>query len=163
MYNADMDPTTQELTARLRAHGLRSTRPGRALLAVLSRLREPVAAKEIHKAMRSCRCDLATVHRLLARFAQAGLLRAASLHGKSRWYELAVEGSHHHHLVCLACRRIEPLPFCEIAKFQRVVRREKGFRVLSHSLELFGLCRACARQAKDGGQDGDSTGHGRPL
>ena len=146
MYNTDMDPSAREMSARLRAHGLRSTRAGRAVLAVLSRLREPATAKQIHGAMRSCRCDLATVHRLLARFAEAGLLRAAALHGKSRWNELAVEGSHHHHLVCQACRRIEPLPFCEIAKFQRVVRREKGFRVLSHSLELFGLCRACAKR-----------------
>ena len=145
MYNIAVDLSPQAASERLRFHGLRSTRSGRALLAVLSRLREPATAKRIHGAMRSSRCDLATAHRLLVRFERAGLLQATALRGKSRLYELAVEGSHHHHLVCLACRRIEPLPFCEIAKFQRVVRREKGFKVLSHSLELFGLCRACVK------------------
>lgn len=135
------DPTA-ESSRHLQSHGLRSTRSGRTLLQALQR-RQPATAKTLHRAIASCGCDLATVHRLLTRFERAGLVRASHLHGKSRWYELVEKGTHYHHLVCTRCKRIQRLQYCAVETLEKSAFKENGFRVRAHSVELFGLCREC--------------------
>jgi len=142
---------THEFSHPLRAHGLRSTESARCLLTLLKNLEGPATAKMIHDRLEGRGCDLATVHRLLGRLERAGLVQGSHLKGKSRWYELAEEGRHYHHMICRRCGNIDRFGYCAIATLSEKVRQESGFGVESHSVELFGLCRRCGQKRHPGG------------
>ncbi len=68
--------------------------------------------------------------------------------GAARRRERALQlsaGSHHHHLVCRACGRFTEFSDLELdARIQEQAARH-GFRLQSHSLELYGLCSECGK------------------
>jgi Fur family ferric uptake transcriptional regulator len=58
-------------------------------------------------------------------------------------YELA-NLPHHHHLVCNNCQKIEDvLVDKEFKNIEKKISRQNLFKIQSHSLEFFGLCRLC--------------------
>jgi Fur family transcriptional regulator, ferric uptake regulator len=50
------------------------------------------------------------------------------------------EGSHHDHLVCATCGRVEEFYDAEIEKRQVRVAKERGFSIRDHSLQLYADC-----------------------
>jgi len=54
--------------------------------------------------------------------------------------------AHHHHLICSRCGRATEVEDCGVADAVAEISRRSGYRIDSHRLELFGLCRHC--QAK---------------
>jgi len=93
---------------------------------------------------------LSSIYRTLGVLTQTDV---ASLHhsrdGVTR-YELAEPlQHHHHHLVCIACGRIDDVEFAtdaEAAVNEVVagVAAERGFRAVNHSLEIEGTCEECS-------------------
>ncbi len=132
----------------LKQHGLKFTQPRQKVLSVLSRLKRPATAKEIYGAIGIENCDLATIHRILASCERSGIVRSTSFNDKSRWYELSAGHEHHHHLFCTRCKRIDDLPFCKLGDFQSAALKIKNFKIASHSLEFFGLCKSCLKNGK---------------
>jgi len=58
-------------------------------------------------------------------------------------YELR-EGAHHHHLVCNACDTVEPIEMEKhLEAVEKSIHQNQKFRVLSHSLEFYGICAGC--------------------
>ena len=82
---------------------------------------------------------LATVYRVLTQFEQAGLLVRHHFESGKAVFELD-RGSHHDHLVCLQCGRVEEFYDPEIEKRQAKVARERGFVVSEHALYLYAEC-----------------------
>lgn len=142
----------QQATDLLRRHGMRSTAAARHVLLMLAGLPIPATARILHASQRSRRMDLATIHRILVKGVQNGLFRTIRFRDRSHWYELAADHTHHHHLFCTHCRRIERFRYCVLEDLQAEALREKGFTVLSHSLELYGTCRNCQSPAKNPGR-----------
>ncbi len=82
---------------------------------------------------------LATVYRVLTQFEQAGILSRTHFESGKATYELN-EGSHHDHLVCLTCGRVEEFYDAEIEQRQAEVARLRGFDIAEHSLSLYATC-----------------------
>lgn len=57
--------------------------------------------------------------------------------GKKR-YELA-KSDHHHHAICTKCNLVKDVKVDERYLFPKV----KGFSLIRHSVEFFGLCENC--------------------
>ncbi|MDR5710291.1 MAG: transcriptional repressor [Armatimonadota bacterium] len=81
-----------------------------------------------------------TVYRALDLLQAEGLVEALHLGDGRTRYELA--RTHHHHLICLRCGRLEPFEECNVAALARAART-RGFRVTGHRLELMGYCARC--------------------
>ena len=96
---------------------------------------------------------LATVYRVLTQFEQAGLLVRHHFEGGKAVYELN-EGTHHDHLVCLQCGRVEEFYDSEIEKRQNKVAKERGFSIHDHSLHIYADCvkANCPHRPKDPGR-----------
>lgn len=47
---------------------------------------------------------------------------------------------HHHHLVCRACGRVEEVSGPAVEAWADEAAAEHGFRDVSHTLEIFGIC-----------------------
>ncbi|HKY49930.1 MAG TPA: transcriptional repressor, partial [Candidatus Limnocylindria bacterium] len=55
------------------------------------------------------------------------------------------EPSHHHHLVCQACGRVEDLGAKTLERQIGATVRDRGFQPLGHSLEVVGICPECRK------------------
>lgn len=83
---------------------------------------------------------LVTVYRTLDLLSELGLVRRLEL-GDGPRYELA--GGHHHHLICESCGLISEFDECPLDP-RRLPVETSGFKVHSHSLEVYGRCAQCA-------------------
>jgi Fur family transcriptional regulator, ferric uptake regulator len=93
---------------------------------------------------------LATVYRVLTQLEEAGMLARNTFNAGKAVYELN-EGTHHDHLVCLACGRTEEFNDPTIEKRQKAIAESFGFTLRDHHLALYGYCQACAaKRAKTG-------------
>jgi Fur family peroxide stress response transcriptional regulator len=85
--------------------------------------------------------SLATVHRILEQFCEAGEARKVTLLYDSARYDGHAEP--HHHVVCVRCRRIRDI---EMPAADRLIegRTNLGeFALLGCALEINALCRQC--------------------
>ena len=126
----------------LKASGLKATLPRIKILDIFqhSAVRH-LTAEDIYKILLTENMDvgLATVYRVLTQFEQAGLLNRNHFETGKAIFELN-EGSHHDHLVCLDCGRVEEFYDEEIEKRQQKIATERGFHISEHALALYGNC-----------------------
>ena len=126
----------------LKTSGLKITAPRTRILKLFesSKVRH-LSAEDVYKALMAEGIDvgLATVYRVLTQFEQAGLLSRTHFEGGRAMFELN-EGSHHDHLVCLTCGRVEEFVDAEIEARQQQVAGERGFKLHDHALALYGEC-----------------------
>jgi len=133
--------------ARLKSAGLRITQPRIAILEALIRRDSPATIEQIHQDMASDSCDLVTVYRCLAAFEELGLVRRCFFHNGTSLYEINLNDSHHHHVVCRACGKVERIDLCLTDSVERMLR-ERGYDQISHMVEFFGICAECQKKAQ---------------
>ena len=122
--------------------GLKATIPRLTILALFERTEvRHLTAEDVYRLLLAEHLDigLATVYRVLTQFEQAGLLKRSNFESSKSIFELN-EGSHHDHLVCLQCGRVEEFYDPEIEKRQHKIARERGFSLQDHALALYGNC-----------------------
>lgn len=126
----------------LRNTGLKATLPRLKVLELFQTTKERhLSAEDVYKHLLAEHADvgLATVYRVLTQFEQAGLLVRHHFESGKAVFELN-EGSHHDHLVCLQCGRVEEFYDAEIEKRQTRIANERGFNIHDHSLYLYADC-----------------------
>ena len=87
---------------------------------------------------------IATVYRGLAYLEAEGLVDSIQLSDKKR-YERANK-SHHDHMVCTVCGRIEEFAHATIETLQEAAAKERGFSISGHQLVIFGECASCSKE-----------------
>ena len=127
---------------------VRSTRQRRAVSAVLDELDGFASAQQIHGALgaRGEKVGLSTVYRNLQALVDAEQVDALRGTDGEVLYRRCEAGEHHHHLVCRRCGRAVEIAGSAVETWAQRVADEHGFTDLSHTVEIFGLCREC-RQA----------------
>lgn len=104
----------------------------------------PLSSLDIQK--RLPKLDRATIYRSLKNLKEDGLIQIIDLGDGVTHYEGNL--LHHHHIVCLKCKKIVPVeisPEVEegLAVFQKNIHKEFHFQNLAHTLEFFGICSQC--------------------
>src|SRR3954462_228645 len=126
----------------LKSTGLKATLPRLKILDVFQRGgQRHMTAEDVFRVLLEERTDigLATVYRVLTQFEQAGILTRSHFESGKAVYELN-EGTHHDHLVCLDCGRVEEFYDPEIEKRQRSIAQSRGFELQEHALALYVAC-----------------------
>ena len=128
--------------AELKATGLKATLPRLKILEIFQK--NPVrhwSAEDIYRLLLSENLEigLATVYRVLTQFEQAGILSRNYFETGKAVFELN-EGSHHDHLVCIDCGRVEEFQDDEIEKRQHEIADRHGFEIVDHTLAIYGRC-----------------------
>ena len=126
----------------LKSTGLKATLPRLKILDVFQKgTQRHMTAEDVFRVLLEERSDigLATVYRVLTQFEQAGILSRSHFESGKAVYELN-EGTHHDHLVCLDCGRVEEFYDAEIEKRQQAVAKIKGFQIAEHALSLYAHC-----------------------
>jgi Fur family ferric uptake transcriptional regulator len=126
----------------LKSTGLKATLPRLKILDVFQKgAQRHMTAEDVFRVLLEERSDigLATVYRVLTQFEQAGILSRSHFESGKAVYELN-EGTHHDHMVCLDCGRVEEFYDAEIERRQHEVARTKGFAIADHALSLYAHC-----------------------
>jgi Fur family transcriptional regulator, ferric uptake regulator len=136
--------------------GLKATLPRLRILELFERSEvRHLTAEDVYRMLThdGHEIGLATVYRVLTQFEQAGLLQRHHFESGKAVFELN-DSSHHDHLVCLDCGRVEEFYDSEIEKRQTRVAKERGFSIREHSLYIYAECTRenCPyRRAHEGG------------
>ena len=129
-------------SSNLKSSGLKATLPRLKILEIFqSNAVRHLTAEDVYKILLNENMDvgLATVYRVLTQFEQAGLLNRNHFETGKAIFELN-EGSHHDHLVCLDCGKVEEFYDEQIEKRQNLIAKERGFNIAEHSLAIYGNC-----------------------
>lgn len=124
---------------------VRNTRQRTAVSALLAEVEGFHSAQDLHAMLRDRgeRVGLTTVYRTLQGLADAGEIDVMRPPGGEHLYRRCSEG-HHHHLVCRSCGRTVEVAGPAVETWADRVAAQHGFSDVSHTLEIFGTCPACA-------------------
>lgn len=131
--------------ADLKKAGLKITTPRLKILEILEQAKEHhLSAEDIYRTLMDSdkEIGLATVYRVLTQFEEAGLVKKHNFEGAQSVFELD-HGTHHDHLVCVKCSRVEEFVDSAIEKRQQEIAKDAGYQITDHSLNIYGICKKC--------------------
>ena len=133
------------MTGTASTPAVRSTRQRAAIVAVLDEVAAFVTARELHETLRRRgeRVGMATVYRCLQALADADKVDVLRTADGENAYRRCSQG-HHHHLVCRSCGHAVEVDGPGIERWADKPAAAHGFTDISHTLEIFGTCSACA-------------------
>ncbi|MEV0948403.1 Fur family transcriptional regulator [Rhodococcus sp. NPDC049939] len=124
--------------------GVRTTKQRSAISALLDDLDEFRSAQELHDELRKRGegIGLTTVYRTLQTLSDAGTVDVLRIDNGESVYRRCSTG-HHHHLVCRSCGYTVEVEGPTVERWSQSVADANGFSDISHTVEIFGVCRDC--------------------
>jgi len=92
---------------------------------------------------------LATVYRALKVICNAGLAQETDFGDGQRRFEHKYRHQHHDHLICSKCGRVIEVTSPKIEAMQKSLAKSYNFTPTSHTMQIFGICRACKKKKKE--------------
>jgi Fe2+ or Zn2+ uptake regulation protein len=123
---------------------MRNTPIHTALLGIFQGQQKPFSVKDILIALRKKGLipNKTTVYRQLERLEEQKIIRRIQISEGESSYEKA--DSHHHHFICINCKKIEDFHMPEEEKIlKKALVSKKDFVFLTHQFEIFGKCASC--------------------
>lgn len=134
--------------SKLRSDGQLYTSGRRQLVDLLADMNRPVTIYELLET--KPKLTQSSVYRNLAMLEDAGIVQKVASSDDRARFELAEDLiGHHHHLICVACGRVDD--FVVPARTERTldaalerIVSSTGFVAAGHRLDIVGTCAACA-------------------
>lgn len=86
------------------------------------------------------------VRQCMNRWVEHGFAQKKKFEGQPPRYEHRHLGKHHDHFICTKCGKIEEFRNEEMERLQVKVASTKGFHMLQHKMEIYGICSGCFSQ-----------------
>lgn len=135
--------------AQLKGSGLKVTGPRLKILDLFeTHIDEHLSAEDVYRILldEGVEIGVATIYRVLTQFEQAGILVRHHFEGGKAVYELNQE--QHDHIVCVRCGLVTEFQNSEIEQMQERIAEANGYRLVDHSLYLYGVCGNCRKKEK---------------
>ena len=135
---------------KLKSMGLKATLPRLEVLAVFeSSPNKHLTAEQVFFELNATKSGvgLATIYRILIQFVDAGILGRSSFDTNKAVFELN-HGHHHDHMVCIRCGKVVEFFDEAIEARQKEVAKKHKFRLLDHTMSMYGVCSAPECQDK---------------
>lgn len=135
---------TPALSESLRGNKLKATPARLSILDLLAHSQKPLSIKDIYVKIKGA-IDTATLYRTVETLQSIGLVTLIDFKHGHAHYEFNT-GNHHHHLICEGCGIVVDLAKCDVSSLEKQAKKIGNFsKINHHSLELFGLCKNCAK------------------
>ncbi len=132
--------------ALLKKNDLKFTRQREAILESLYNSDKHLTPEELYNLIQKNYPDLktgiATVYRTLQLLEDHNIVTSLSFGAQGKKYELGAK-AHHDHMICTECGDIIEFVDEKIEKRQRMIADELGFKMQSHSMQIYGICKKC--------------------
>jgi Fur family ferric uptake transcriptional regulator len=132
----------------IKERGLKSTRQRDEIASWFFAVKGHLSADAIYRAIQSASPGIgfSTVYRTMKLLCESGLVSERHFRDGEALYENVSE--HHDHCICNSCGKIVEFENERIEELQEAVARKFGFQLLTHKMELYGICAEC-RKAGD--------------
>ncbi|WP_166240882.1 Fur family transcriptional regulator [Paenibacillus turpanensis] len=131
----------QSILRQLEIEGLRITSQRKMLIRILIEQKGFLQTRELYEQMNRMFPGVSydTIYRNIRMMRDVGVVEQFDFDDGVK-FKIACRTHHHHHLICLGCSKITPLPFCPMT----MIKVPSSFTVVSHKFEVYGYCRRCA-------------------
>lgn len=129
----------------LKGVDLKSTKHRITILEILKENKLPLSAEDIYIKLKQndISISLSTVYRVLETLHKKDIVAKVNIPDDSKAaYEL-YNNEHHHHLLCVKCRKILAVEGCPLEEYEKFLENRFGFTVKGHNLEVYGYCNSC--------------------
>lgn len=126
---------------------MRMTKQREAILHLFKQSSKPQSAEMIMAKLKNQTMNLSTVYRTLETFFDQGLISKSTIDQTSYYYYNKKD--HHHYMICLNCHKMIEVD-CHLSHFADDVAQTHGFEITHHDMTLYGYCRECQKQMKQG-------------
>ena len=148
----DVQQASARLREYVRRNGLRWTAEREEIVRAVFRLEDHFRVADVARLLHegSAKTSLTTIYRNLEHLLRAGLINEARCGRGSdeQVFEHVHAGNHHDHLTCVSCGRVVEFAEEALEVLQDHVAAKHGFRLIRHTLDLRGVCPACARASE---------------
>lgn len=128
---------------KIRNNGLKVTPRRKKIIQVFADKRTHMTAEDVWSSLKNefKKCGLPSVYRNLDSLTECGVLTRIQKFDGKKHYSLCPAGEeyHHHHIVCVKCGKVDAVKELEEGKLKSI----KGYKVLSHFLQVNGICEEC--------------------
>lgn len=141
---------SDDFSSILRKINLKVTPKRLAILKILTNEPSYLSPEEVWNKMKRHfkKIGLPTVYRNLEELSAGDIISKVNHPNRQLYYFFCGNRSHHHHFVCLSCRNVEDINFCKIDELEKKVKKELRGKVISHILQVNGLCKNCLNRSK---------------
>ena len=137
--------TYDQLKRVLKKEGLRYTQQRQSVWDELCATNDHRDAEEIYLAIRQSGLNVsrATVYRTIDVLVKNKMARKLELGDGRARYEHKINATHHDHLICIQCGKIEEFMDEVIESRQDEIVKKLGYKLVRHIHQLFIICSEC--------------------
>jgi len=106
---------------------------------------------------------LPTVYKNLQELSECGVLSSVIHPDRKSYYYFCRNKLNHCHFVCLSCHNVEDITSSKIASLQKNIEGLLAGKLLSHILQLNGLCKNCLKNHGQKSLKRSKYGHNRKI
>jgi len=121
----------------------RNTRQRQVILEELQKLRSHPTAAELYEITRRRlpKISLGTIYRNLDLLVRAGVIQKLEISATEARFD--GDSDRHCHVRCVRCGRVDDAHEVSVDQVEQRFKSVRGYKILGHRLELFGLCSEC--------------------
>jgi Fur family ferric uptake transcriptional regulator len=147
----DYEQLLSDFKTLLKNNNLKFTIQREVILETLYECDEHLTPESLHQLIQKKYPDLkigiATVYRTLALLEESDMVTSLSFGAQGKKYELGAK-EHHDHFICMECGSITEFVDEQIEKRQHKIADELDFKMLDHSMQIYGICSKCQSKSK---------------
>lgn len=137
-------PMTTHHLQKLKDNGYKLTPRRQAIVTLFTDCRTHLTPEEVWVRLQKQfdKCGLPSVYRNLESLADCGVLTRIQQFDRKKHYGLcSARHSHHHHITCVKCGKVEDIDQCAFASTKKI----KGYQIVSHYVQVNGICAGCVK------------------
>lgn len=146
-----LETLKKEFDTVLKKNDLKSTKQRDAILEAIYTYNDHFIPEALHQKVQESfpelKVGIATIYRTLQLLESEHIVTSISFGTNGKKYEFGKK-EHHDHMICNRCGKL--IEFCDdiIEKRQDEIAEEIGFKITSHSMQIYGICKECQKKEK---------------
>jgi Fur family ferric uptake transcriptional regulator len=142
----DNSKVLKQLKKIVKEKGLKYTKQREIIFETILNSEDHLNAEELYNIISNNypteKIGIATVYRALSFLEESGLISSIAMDKDGKKFEPTTK-KHHDHLICVKCNKIIEFLDDTIEKKQEKVAKDNGFKLLNHTMYLYGICKEC--------------------
>lgn len=137
--------TQLNVKVKMKMGGHRTSATRETVIDILQKNKRPLSVPELLILLEENNVSVnkTTLYREMEKLVNHDIVKEVYLEKDKTRYEL-VTSDHHHHIMCVECKRVDDIPMPkDVQPHEKKIKNSLNYKVLSHSLEFFGVCRSC--------------------
>ena len=130
----------------IKDRGLKYTKQREVIFETILNSEEHLNAEELNiiisKEYPDLKIGIATIYRALSFLEEVNIISSIALNNDGKKFEANLK-DHHDHIICVKCNDIVEFVSESIEKAQDKIAQDNGFKLLDHTMYLYGVCGKC--------------------